>query len=192
MIYSVLSYFNTQYGPEVFLKSKDLLTLNYIDHIPVLMDFYKQGFFLHEFQQLKTVNLLFEIYSPFARGSVELLMLSLVTLDSGYNMNSFFEIMTFFVDKLKAIPDCYKAFHYKSKSLSGASEKLRVVSQFFNTFDLSLPKNELKIKQASKIVSIYELSQSGKRAIISEMRNKFKDAKFQVSNSKLIEENHLM
>ncbi len=167
MIFPVLSYFDSQIGPRVFLTPPELRNSMYLNHILALMDLNEVSFFVHEYGSIKTANLFFEIWSPLARGKTELMMLSLVCFDEEYNLSSFKEIMEYFVKEIKSIPDIYKAFHYKSSIMSGAKEKFQEIVNFFHSFYQSLPE---LFKQNSSKILMYGLSQSAKNLIIKSLQ----------------------
>lgn len=170
MIFPVLSHFNNQYGPKVFLKAPELGNSINLDHITSLMDLYREGFFVYECGALRTANLFFEIPSPRARGHMELLMISLVCFDSKYNLNSFQEIMEFFVSELKHVPDIYKGFYYSSKKFPDAKKKFKAILNFFYSLNRSLPKDREIIQQNTFKILTYGLSQTGIKNIIKSLQ----------------------
>ena len=81
----VLSRFDVKVGPKLFLNVPELESPIFLDHVPLLMDFYEKGFFIHEFGELKSSNLIFTIPSSQsqagARGDIETLMISIIIKD---------------------------------------------------------------------------------------------------------------
>lgn len=178
MIYPLLSYFNNRSGPRILLKAPELRTSVHLDHIPLLMDLYRDGFFIHEYGAIRSINLVFEIPSPLARGSAEFLLLSLICFDKQYNLSSFREIMEFFVNELQNIPDVYKAFHCESNKILGAKEKFYEVANLFHLFDQSLPKEKAIIKQNANKIYTYGLSHTGKINIIKCLQKNLLQARY--------------
>ena len=80
MITVLLSHFDTTIGPRIFLTypeeetdvNKDL------DKIPHLLDLQNMGFFVHNYEAVKTANYSFEIPNIHTRGEKEFLLLSIV------------------------------------------------------------------------------------------------------------------
>ena len=56
MLFSILSHFDHRYGPKILVSVPELPPSINLDHIPSLMDLYKEGFFIAEFQGVKTAN----------------------------------------------------------------------------------------------------------------------------------------
>ena len=77
----VLSRFDIKVGPKLFLNVPELQSQLFLDLVPLLMDFYEEGFFIHEFGELKTSNLIFTIPSPVTRGEQETLMITIIFLN---------------------------------------------------------------------------------------------------------------
>ncbi len=146
MIASVLSYFDVQKGPQVLISTHGIPEHIRLEHIAFLIDFYEKGFFIHDFGELRTANLIFTIYSPLTRGNEEILMISIVILDEQYNLNSFQEKLNKFVKEFKKISDAYKSFHPKSKDIPDSSEKLEEIKNFFILFFQTLHKDSAKFE----------------------------------------------
>ena len=178
MIYPLLSYFNYRSGPRILLKSPELRSSFNLDHIPLLMDLYRNGFFIHEYGKIRSINLIFEIPSPMARGKAEILLLSLICFDKQYNLSSFREIMEFFVNELQSTPDVFKAFHCESNKILGAKQKFYEVANLFHLFDQSLPKKEAIIRQNTNKIYTYGLSDMGKMNIIKCLQKNLLQARY--------------
>ncbi|MHA2392468.1 MAG: hypothetical protein ACXAEX_11040 [Promethearchaeota archaeon] len=74
-----LSYFHRKIGPSVFYSyPKDSLDRELSVKIANIMDLYNEGFFTHSFENLKSLNYYFEIHSDWARGNMEMLMVSTI------------------------------------------------------------------------------------------------------------------
>ena len=178
MIYPLLSYFNNRSGPRILLKAPELRASIHLDHIPILMDLYREGFFIHEYGPIRTINLLFEIYSPLARGNVEFIMLSLICFDKQCNLGSFKEIMDYFVIELQNIPEVYKGFHCESEKIFGAKGKFYEIVNLFQSLNQSLPKEKALIRQNANKIFTYGLSQIGKNNLLDKFQKKLSQAKY--------------
>ena len=172
MLISILSHFDHRYGPKVFYSVPELPSYLNLEHIPSLMDLHKEGFFIHEFGNIKTANLIFEIYSRFARGKREMLMLSVVTLDGEYNLNlsSFREIMEFFVKEFKNINELYVGLRHED--IHDAEGKYHEIMQFMHSFSNSLPDERAIYKQVLSKILTYGLSPVGTNTIIKSLQEK--------------------
>ncbi|MFX1326339.1 MAG: hypothetical protein ACFE8N_15420, partial [Promethearchaeota archaeon] len=74
-----LSYFHRKIGPSVFYSyPKDSLDRELSVKIANIMDLYNEGFFTHSFENLRSLNYYFEIHSDWARGNMEMLMVSTI------------------------------------------------------------------------------------------------------------------
>ena len=182
MIGVILSIFDNLVGPKTFFKIPNSNGPVYLDHVPLLMDLFKEGFFVHEFGDLKTANLIFEIHSPIARGRKELLMFSIISYknDYNFNLNSFQEVMEFFVYKLKTIDNLYKGFH--GKEFQDANSICNEISHLLYSFYDTLPNDNAIIKQNFSIIPSYELSPSGRDSIMTYLQEKFTQSR-DASNS---------
>ena len=113
-----MSHFDTRFGPKLFLKVPESPSPIFLTQIPLLMDFYEKGFFIHEFGELKSFNLIFTIPSPGARGDIETLMISIIFLGEEDEDPIIFQtILDQFVLELKRIKDLYKGF-YREEEIS--------------------------------------------------------------------------
>lgn len=135
------------------------------------MDLYDKGFFIHEFGKTRTANMIFNVYNPSARGRQDRAMLSIMSLNEGYNINlgSFKEIMECLILNLKEDSNIYKAFRYKEgeKGLEYFS-KMR---DLLFSFHKSLTVNNLIKKNKLVQVPTYSLSAKEKSNIINFIEN---------------------
>ena len=149
-----------------------------MDRITVLLDLHEEGFFIHEFGDLQTANLIFEVFSPIARGRLERIMISIILIEKGYklSLSSFHEIMEFFVNKFKNIKDIYKGFYYASKP--SAIDKYNEMKDLMYSFHQSLTT----IKENISKINVYGLSPTGKNNIIRCFQEKFSQSRQQIDN----------
>ena len=191
MIYPLLCHFNNHYGPRIILKSPELSNSIHLNHIPLLMDLYKDGFFIHEYGTLRSINLIFEIESPLARGKAELLQISLICFDKQYDLSSFNELLDLFVIELQNISKAYKAFHSYSNDSAKIKEKYNEVASLFFLFNQSLPKNEEIIRKNTKKMLTYGLSHFGKSNIIKNFQESLNVYKSNTFNRSAFEDFNL-
>lgn len=171
LCYTILSHFDNLLGPKTFLKiPKATNKYPALDSVPLLMDLYKEGFFIHHFNGLKTANLIFEVKSPRARGRKENVMITLASPEE-YNLKltTFKEIIGFFAYQLTNIQDVYKGF-YHEKNTPGSHEKYEEIINLMLSFHDCLPKQtELMSQKMSKVVS-YGLSSTGVNSILENLQ----------------------
>jgi hypothetical protein len=177
MLFSILSHFDHRYGPKILVSIPKLPPSINLDYIPSLMDLYKEGFFITEYESIKTANLIFEVYSRFARGRREFLMLTLITFEEEYNLNlsSFREIMEYFVNEFKNIKDLHVGLHYQD--IPEADAKYQEINDFMFSFSNSLPDERAVYKQNLAKILTYGISQSGTNTIIKSLQEKISQFK---------------
>ncbi len=110
-----ISYFHRKIGPLVWYSyPEEALNDEEKGHLADIMDqAYEEGFFMHKFGTLTSLNYYFEIPSEWARGNKELLMISLV-LDSTPQVGVEKPIQSWaesFANRLKDKKEIYKAFY---------------------------------------------------------------------------------
>ena len=96
------------------------------------MDFYTKGFFIHEFGDLKSANLIFHLPSPRARGNREILMISVITMDQTIRMDFYEEVLENFVKLFTMIHDAYQGLYYGSDGNPKYPEKASEVKNFLS------------------------------------------------------------
>ena len=109
-------YFHLKIGPKI-LTSIPKLYHDYVndedlEQIKRLMDAANEGFFFHTFNpQLKTVNYFFFIESPWARGRMEMLMISQIVQESNPDLAFYERELTEFVTEFQKIPNIYRGIY---------------------------------------------------------------------------------
>ncbi len=147
MFFLVLSHFDSIIGPRVFLNVPELPYPVFLDQIPPLMDFYEEAFFIHEFGELKTANLIFTVPSPVARGGQETLMISILIMnDEETDPKIFHYLMDQFAHELIRIKEVYKIFYREDQKLKESQEINKKVIDLVNSVYHSLPKETIFIK----------------------------------------------
>ncbi|MHA1272240.1 MAG: hypothetical protein ACTSVV_15440 [Promethearchaeota archaeon] len=170
MIFTILSSFDNRLGPKIFIKIPNSGSVPYFNEIPLLMDFYKRGFFVHEFNNIKTANLIFDIYSPCARGKREMLMISIVLYQEKINidLNSFKEILEFFAMQITQIEDIYKGFYFEE--INEGKEKLKEIVNLVRSLNNSIPSEHHISDRFFKKILTLKLTFEGKSAIIENFK----------------------
>ncbi|MHA1804567.1 MAG: hypothetical protein ACTSU4_08535, partial [Promethearchaeota archaeon] len=106
----VLSYFDNILGPRVFLKAPESISNSDLEILPSLMDLNENGFFVHITDKFKSVNLIFNIFSEYARGKKEILLISIVTdINNEINLKLSRELLEAFAKQIKNVKEGYKA-----------------------------------------------------------------------------------
>ncbi len=173
MLIVVLSHFDAHAGPKLvfnYPKTPDYVLL---DHIPLLMDFYEKGFFIHEFGDLKTANLIFTIPNPNARGSEDVLMISIVILNEKYVLKDFEVVLNIFIENFKPIKEIYLGLPANStKFKTDPAKKTQILALVESLFE-SLPKESSTFKLRVTKILIYGLPQAGISTIIYNLKNAY-------------------
>ncbi|MFX0070966.1 MAG: hypothetical protein ACFFAO_07745 [Candidatus Hermodarchaeota archaeon] len=151
----LLSYFDRIMGPLVFLTNPQNLANEleegYVEQINSLLDTENNGFFTHNFSpELKTANCLFKIDSIWARGRSELAMISAIVSEEEPDYTTYEEVLSKFVEKIKNIPEIFKAFYINK----GPTEEEEEIQSKF-----SLLKEELN--NLYKILAIKKIETEG-------------------------------
>ncbi len=171
MIGIILSLFDTCVGPKILLKYPKSIESVHVNHIPKLMDVFEAGFIVYEFGDLKSANFVFEVHNPIARGQKDTLMFSIISHNEQYqlNLNSFKDIIEYFVNEIRNISDLYKGLHQDelARGIKEYKKLKKLISSFYNF----LPKEDVIFEPKLKKKLTFELSTLGKSAIISQLSN---------------------
>ena len=160
----ILSYFDRIIGPKIFLTTPQNLMTNldeeYITQIKSLMGSDNTGFFTHNFSpELKTANWTFNLSSKWARGRAELLMISIIISEEEPDYSTYEIILSKFVEKIKNIPDLYKAFYINSDAMEDKEEvkkKFTILREELNNlYKIIIIK---KIETEGQLVSFSKLN----------------------------------
>ncbi|MHA2035120.1 MAG: PAS domain S-box protein [Promethearchaeota archaeon] len=154
-----------------------------IKQVPLLMDLYESGFFIHTFGTFKTANLIFDIPSVYSGTEKESLLISLI-IDSKSKINSVLtqEFLKGFVEEFKKIKENFKAFYMDSRIYKGDSTKLKEIRELLNTFYISFPEEEVIFEQKEAKILIFGLSLAGKTTIIRTRRKSVSKTVFPTIN----------
>lgn len=112
---AAISYFHRKIGPMVYFSyPQNILSKEEKTHLADIMDqSYEEGFFTHKFGDLTSINYYFEIFSEWARGNKEMLMISFVlsTAPSDKVESMIKEYCLAFIKKLRTNREIFKAFY---------------------------------------------------------------------------------
>ena len=137
----ILTYFHPVLGPDIILTEPenilDNLNPNQLTEIKSLLDTAESGFFTHFFSvDLRTVNMVFTLPSPWARGGEEIAMLTKIIQESDPNLELYETQFIQFITNIKnEISDVYKVFYFRKPPKNTKNEikqKLEQVSYFFS------------------------------------------------------------
>jgi hypothetical protein len=111
----LLIYFDKIIGPKAITSKPENLIENLkkenLYQIVSLLDTGDEGFFAHEFSpELRTANWIFRIPSDWARGSIELVMLTVI-VQKEIELKEYQLEMEKFIDEITLIDDLFKAFY---------------------------------------------------------------------------------
>ncbi len=149
----ILSHFSASYGPKILLMEPESTNKNEngLDQIPKLMDIYDKGFFINISDDIKSLNYLFEINSPYARGKKELLQISIITdPESEINPDYARELLESFVNNLNKMDKLYLAFYTGNELHKGTTEKFQELKKTFNDFYIALKPAIKILKEAGE------------------------------------------
>ncbi len=177
MLIAILSYFDVLAGPRLFYNFPDIPDYIQLDHIPLLMDFYDHGFFIHEFGDLKTSNLIFTIPNPKTRGKELVMMISIVIFEEKYNLTDLHDALEVFIQKFISIKDIFEGIPGNGNLIknSNFNEKTKLIKDLVELFYESLPIERSTIKLRETRILIYGLSKAGITTLIQNLTQKFSD-----------------
>ncbi|MFX1478959.1 MAG: hypothetical protein ACFFCI_12580, partial [Promethearchaeota archaeon] len=164
-----MSHFDTRFGPKLFLKVPESPSPIFLVHIPLLLDFYEKGFFIHEFGELKTSNLIFTIPNPHSRGKEERLMISIILLDDEDEDAIIFQtILEQFVLELKKIKDVYKGFY--REEFEDSHRIYAAIENLLNVVHKSFPKEILFMKSRDINLVLFDFAQESPSEIAKNLK----------------------
>lgn len=156
-------YFHLKIGPTILIlipnTYTDYVTAEDLDQIKRLMDAASEGFFFHTFTpQLKTANYFFTIQSPWARGRMEMLMISQVVQESNPDLGFYERMLTDFVNDFKSTPNIFKGI-YKDYLVQ---ENKTDVEKYYEmikekVMDLSKKLQQAEIQTKGELITIQKL-----------------------------------
>ncbi|MBD3352948.1 MAG: PAS domain S-box protein [Candidatus Lokiarchaeota archaeon] len=172
MKYVVLSHFDERMGPKVYYTLPKNASHEETDQIPLLMDLYDHGFFIHIFGDLRSANYIFDIPSNLARGRNEMLLISILLPQTDLDTEFLKNLLDQFVQELKNIPDVHKAFHDSEEKHAELIEHLK---EFYD----SIPEETRLHKRRTTKVFVFGPAGAGKQTIIEELKNIIAQRKIQ-------------
>lgn len=120
----LLMHFNSLFGPEVFFAFPEEVPDSISSKIQKIFDLEVLDQFFEitiKKENIKITNMYLEIPSNWARGRVEMIMLSVLTGDMVDN-TLFHSILTDFSQKIKSTPNIFKCFYEKDNAHSDDNE----------------------------------------------------------------------
>ncbi len=124
-----LSFFHRKIGPIVVFNYPD--TFDEVSKLRIadIMDqAYEEGFFTHSFGDLTSMNYYFEIFSSWARGNKEMVMVSIV-LDNEVPSDLEHILLSWTIDfatKLKNNKEIYKGFYLNDEENFAEEERVKI------------------------------------------------------------------
>jgi len=171
MINIVLSHFDTIIGPKVFLNIPKLSNQNLLKQIPNLMDFYGEAFFIHEFDEFKTANLIFKIPSPDSRGRQESLMISIIHLnDEIMDLKVLEKLLIQFTNEIRNIKDLYIVFNRGANIFKDIHVIYKKIEELLISLYHSLPKQTIFMKTRDINLAIFDFFEYGISPIADNLR----------------------
>jgi len=173
----LLIYFDRTLGPRVFLTSPNDLVQNLekqnLDKIKSLLDSGEEGFFSHYFsQQLKTANWIFKIKSDWARGRLELLMITIIAPEEEPDFSYYEELLSKFVRKIKGTSGIFKGLYIDSQ-IDGEMKQIQKHYQILKE----------EVDNSYKIVSVKTIETEGDLISLKSLKKQRKiDLSSQVIN----------
>ena len=174
----ILSYFDRVIGPKIFLTNPQNLLMNLseesLSQIKSLMGSDNTGFFTHNFSpELKTANWTFSLNSKWARGRAEFAMISIIISEEEPDYNAYETLLSKFVEKIKGIPELYKAFYINSDEVEDEKKiqnKFTILREELNNlYKILIIK---KIETEGQLISLSKLKREKKIELSNELIKK--------------------
>jgi small GTP-binding protein len=165
----VLSHFDQRIGPRTFLCTPEGVNKDTLNQIADLINLYqKKEFFIHNVKGLKSANQLFEIPNPKARGSHEVLLISVLITEGDIDTEISKDMLNKFYDEMKSIADIGRVFDaYAGDEQAPMKELKSLFMNFYNAF----PVEEVVQNRKDAKIFIFGLSKAGKTTIIRQLKN---------------------
>jgi hypothetical protein len=161
----ILSYFDRIIGPRLFLTFPENLCEelgeDYLRQVSDLLDAPEDdGFFTHNFSpELKTANWMFSMPSNWARGRIELLMVSVLISEEEPDYARYEKIFSKFVERISNHPNMFKSLYVTS----GPKTELEEINEKFEVLKEELYK-------IYKILSIRKVETEGQLISFSSLK----------------------
>lgn len=185
-----MSRFDVRVGPKLFLNVPKLQPQIHLEHVPLLMDFYEKGFFVHEFGEDKSSNLIFTVPSPVARGQRETIMITIIFRnEEDVDPKSFQRLLELFVHELKEIKDLYKGFYKKENIFEESHQIHSKIKDLLNSVYHSFPKETTSMKAKDINLVLFDFYKEGKSQIAKILLKSISNGQFYKEKS---EESNLL
>ena len=186
----VLSRFDFRVGPKLFLNITEIQSQVFLENIPLLMDLHEIGFFTHEFDEIKTINLIFSVPSPVARGKQEILMISIIIRnEEDADLRTYQEILEQFAIELREIKDVYKGFYKEDKPFKDSHQICTKIEDLLKSVYYSFPKETILMKPRDINLVMFDFFKEGKSRIAEILRKFISKGQFYKDKS---EESNLL
>ena len=175
----ILSHFDPVIGPIVFFQAPGFVNEELLKQIPELMNIYNEKhFFVHMFGGYKSANLLFDVPNEYARGGIDMLLISMIITDEDGDLNVGLSegLLKGFVKEFQKIENAYEGLYVRSNEIQGAKEKFNEIQKLFFTFFKSFPEESVLENRRDAKIFVFGLSQAGKTTIIQKLHNIQKEA----------------
>jgi len=161
----LLIYFDKIIGPKAVTSKPNNLIDNLkketLNQIVSLLDTGDDGFFTHDFSpELRTANWIFRIPSGWARGSIELIMLTVI-IQKEVEIREYQLEMEKFIEQVKNVDEIYKAFYINNPPSVHKSE-IQKKFKLLNT----------KLDKLYKILSLKSIETEGTLIRLKEFQKK--------------------
>ncbi len=168
-----LSYFHTHKGPTILHAIPQALDPDKETEICRTLDFLEtEGFFVQQQVGWKAANLYFEIPSEWARGSAEMVLVTLVLIDDETDPASLEESFKSLVETIREIPSAYKALYEGARDDPGIPQASLEVQEILKEFLSSLPaENPPREESAALKLFVFGLDRAGKTSIIKHLQS---------------------
>lgn len=180
MLSIILSHFHQISGPRILIENPKVFSDKQTYNVARLIDSaFEKGFFIHKFPDLLSANYFFEVPSPWARGSRELVLISILfNSDHKENLSIYETSLTEFVLKFLKEKDIYQSFYiseftklkFKDSIQAAFQEAQNLVSDLIN----SLPDEIVSIQKNTAKLFVFGLDRAGKTTLL----NRIKDSVF--------------
>ncbi len=156
MFYFIITHFDTAIGPQVKVVVPEEEHALPMDTIAKFMDLPYEGFFTYNTDELYSANYLAEIKNPYARGHVELLMFSIISLEQEIDPELGNVLLSEFTKKFREIPKVYRAFDRTHFSKQLFEKVLVLTNGFFELIPAKLKETVRIERKEEELAEIIE------------------------------------
>lgn len=136
----VLSHFDNVIGPKAIKTVGDEILKDNLREILGYIDYHEKGYFIHEFRDIRSANMIFNVKNPISRGNIEKVMISVVLIHDDTDPRTYHHLLELFVKKFKKIKDVHHTFYLAEDNHSLTQEFLirieTLMYDIYNKFPL--------------------------------------------------------